>query len=110
MKTKEFPTIKQMMNAILFAMCDNNGKCEYNESTHTFIAFEYVPFATRDSGGGIDAVDFEEVVHNITFKEAYGYWVEYETITNSIDTVIPEPVGPYALPCVENYEDWDLPF
>lgn len=27
---REFPTIKQMEDAILFAMGDNNGKCEYH--------------------------------------------------------------------------------
>lgn len=104
-----FPTIKQMQDAILFAMDDVNGKCEYNTNTHTFIATENVPYPVY-YGGSMDSVDFEAIVHSITFKEAYDYWRAFVDFVNGIATPLPAPIGPFALPCVENYEDFDLPF
>ena len=106
MNAVNFPTIKQMENAILFAMNDNYGKCEYHQDTHTFTAVELVPFAVRDSGGSIDSVDFEEVSHNISFQEAYHYWLAMiEFIENKVQP-IPAPVMPKY-----SYEEFeDLPF
>ena len=108
MNTNEFPTIKQMENAILFAMDDCNGKCEYHQDTYTFIAVEYVPYPTRDSGGSIDAIGFEEVVHEISFQEGYHYWLALMDFVEEKCNPIPAPVCPrYRYPELE--ED-DLPF
>ena len=102
---REFPTIKQMQDAILFAMSDNNGKCEYREDTHTFIATEMVPYPVRDSGGSIDSVDFEPIEHTISFQEGYHYWVAMMDFIEEKVTPIPAPVAPWYGPI-----DDDLPF
>jgi len=103
---REFPTIKQMENAILFAMADNNGKCEYHQDTHTFIAVEMIPIPCRDSGGSIDSVDFELVEHSISFQEGYHYWVSMMDFIEEKCSPIPAPVAPwYGV-----VEDDGLPF
>lgn len=104
-----FPTIKQMENAVLFAMNDNNGKCEYHQDTHTFVAIEYVPYPIRDSGGSIDSVGFKPIEHEITFKEAYNYWRALEDFINDNINPMPAPVTPIA-PFYNNNLDNDLPF
>jgi len=103
---KGFPTIKQMEEGILFAMGGNNDKCEYHQDTHTFLATEMIPYPVRDSGGSIDSVDFQEVKHEITFKEAYDYWVAYMDFVNGVATPLPAPVSPYAAIADEE----ELPF
>jgi len=110
MKTREFPTIKQMVNAILFAMNDNNGRCEYHQDTHTFLAVEYIPYPVRDSGGSIDSVEFKPVEHTITFQEGYKYWVEEMKTMEELEMQvfdIPTPIAPCPW-CPDN--DDDLPF
>lgn len=103
---REFPTIKQMVNAILFAMADNNGKCEYHQDTHTFVATEYVPYPVRDSGGSIDSIGFEPVEHSISFQEGYQYWVAMMDFIDGKCSPLPCPV----LHKYPTYEDDDLPF
>ena len=103
---KKFPTIKQMEEAILFAMADCNGKCEYHEDTHTFTAIEYVPYPVRDSGGSIDSIGFEPVEHSIGFQEGYHYWVAMMDLIEGTVTPIPAPM----IPRYPTYEDDDLPF
>lgn len=103
---REFPTIKQMEEAILFAMEDCNGKCEYHEDTHTFTAIEYVPYPVRDSGGSIDSMGFEPVEHSIGFQEGYHYWVAMMDLIEGTVNPIPAPV----IPRYPTYEDDDLPF
>lgn len=108
MNTNEFPTIKQMIDAIIFAMNDNNGKCEYHQDTYTFIAVEYVPYPVRDSGGSIDAIGFEEVKHEISFQEGYHYWLAFIDFVEEKCNPIPAPVCPhYRYP---EFEEDDLPF
>ena len=108
MNTNEFPTIKQMENAILFAMDDCNGKCEYHQDTYTFIAVEYVPYPVRDSGGSIDSIEFEEVKHEIPFQEGYHYWLAFVDFVEDRCHPIPAPVCPhYRYP---EFEFDDLPF
>jgi hypothetical protein len=106
MNTNEFPTIKQMIDAIIFAMNDCNGKCEYHQDTYTFVAVEYVPYPVRDSGGSIDSIGFEPVEHSISFQEGYHYWVAMMDFIEEKVTPIPAPVTPRYL----TYEDDDLPF
>lgn len=103
---RDFPTIKQMEEAILFAMTDCNGKCEYHEDTHTFVAIEYVPYPIRDSGGSIDSIGFEPVEHSIGFQEGYHYWVAMMDLIEGTVNPIPAPV----IPKYPTYEDDDLPF
>jgi hypothetical protein len=102
----EFPTIKQIEDAILFAMNDNYGKCEYHQDTHTFIAVEMIPYPVRDSGGSIDSIGFEPVEHSISFQEGYQYWVAMMDFIEEKVTPIPVPV----IPRYPVYEDNDLPF
>ena len=103
---RDFPTIKQMTNAILFAMNDNYGKCEYHQDTHTFLATEMVPYPVRDSGGSIDSIGFEPVEHSISFQEGYHYWVAMIDFIEGKANPIPAPV-----PMCPAYEDDDdLPF
>lgn len=102
---REFPTIKQMENAILFAMSDNNGKCEYHQDTHTFIATEYVLYPVRDSGGSIDSIGFNPVEHSISFQEGYHYWVAMMDFIEEKVSPIPAPVAPWY-----GAIDDDLPF
>ena len=104
--SREFPTIKQIEDAILFAMGDNNGKCEYLDDTHTFIATEYVPYPVRDSGGSIDSIGFEPVEHSISFQEGYHYWVAMMDFIEEKVSPIPAPVCPWY-PEIDNT---DLPF
>lgn len=103
---RDFPTIKQMVDAILFAMADCNGKCEYHEDTHTFTAIEYVPYPVRDDGGSIDSMGFEPVEHSIGFQEAYHYWVAMMDLIEGTVNPMPAPV----IPRYPTYEDDDLPF
>ena len=103
---REFPTIKQIEDAILFAMSDNNGKCEYHQDTHTFIATELVPIVCRDDGGSIDSIDYIETPHTISFQDGYHYWVAMMDFINNIPNPIPAPVAPwYGV-----VEDDGLPF
>lgn len=102
---REFPTIKQMEDAILFAMADNNGKCEYHQDTHTFLATEMVPYPVRDSGGSIDSIGFELVEHSISFQEGYHYYVAMIDFIEGKVTPIPAPVATWYGPI-----DDDLPF
>lgn len=105
---REFPTIKQMVNAILFAMNDNYGKCEYHQDTHTFLATEMVPYPVRDSGGSIDSIGFEPVEHSISFQEGYHYWVAMMDFIEEKCNPIPAPIAPnYRWP---ELDDDDLPF
>lgn len=105
---REFPTIKQMEDAILFAMCDNNGKCEYHQDTHTFLTIEMIPYPVKDSGGAIDSMGFEPMEHTIGFQEGYHYWVAMMDLMEDKCTPIPAHIAPkYTFP--ELYED-DLPF
>ena len=105
---REFPTIKQMTNAILFAMNDNYGKCEYHQDTHTFLATEMIPYPVRDSGGSIDSIGFEPVEHSISFQEGYQYWVAMMDFIEGTVNPMPAPVAPnYRWP--ELLDD-DLPF
>ena len=105
---RDFPTIKQMADAILFAMNDNYGKCEYHQDTHTFLATEMVPYPVRDSGGSIDSIGFEPVEHSISFQEGYHYWVAMIDLIEGTANPIPAPVFPkYAFP---ELDDDDLPF
>ena len=103
---REFPTIKQMADAILFAMADNNGKCEYHQDTHTFLATEMIPYPVRDSGGSIDSIGFEPVEHSISFQEGYHYWVAMMDFIEEKCSPIPAPVCPWY-PEIDNT---DLPF
>ena len=103
-----FPTIKQMEEAVLFAMSDNNGKCEYHQDTHTFIATELIPYPVRDDGGSIDSVGYREEIHNISFQEAYHYWLAMIEFIEGKVQPIPAPVMP-RYSTIE-YEDEELPF
>lgn len=104
----EFPTIKQLENAILFWMADCYGKCEYNKETHTFLATEYIQTPCYDSGGGIDSIDFSPVHHNISFLEAYEIWSKYRRIQEEVNKQfdnIPEPICSFV-----EEEAFELPF
>ena len=105
---RDFPTIKQMEEAILFAMADCNGKCEYHQDTHTFLATEMVPYPVRDSGGSIDSMGFEPVEHSISFQEGYHYWVAMMDFIEEKVTPIPAPINPH--PIFEGFTESDLPF
>lgn len=109
MNAVNFPTIKQMENAILFAMNDNYGKCEYHQDTHTFLATEFVAYPVRDDGGSIDSIGYEPIEHEITFKEAYDYWRAFEDFVNGIASPLPAPVTPIS-PFYNEVLDDDLPF
>lgn len=106
MKKRSFPTIKQMEDAILFWMADNYGKCDYQQDSHTFLATEFNQIAHYDSGGGIDAIDFEPIEHIISFKEAYNMYVNVMEFMNTQIIVPSEPVAPYCP--IE--DDIELPF
>ena len=104
---REFPSIKQMEDAILFAMNDACGKCEYNQDTHIFLATEMIPYPVRDSGGSIDSIDYKIVEHSIGFQEAYNYWVVMMDFIEGKCSPIPAPVAPnYRWPELND----DLPF
>lgn len=105
---REFPTIRQMEDAILFAMADCNGKCEYHEDTHTFVAVEMIPYPVRDSGGSIDSIGFKPAEYSISFQEGYNYWVAMMDLIEEKCSPIPAPIAPnYRWP---ELEDEDLPF
>ena len=100
-----FPTIKEMENAICFF-----GDCahvEYHQDTHEFEATELVPYPTRDSGGGIDSVEFEEVIRHFSFLTAYQIWRDYDSFLRELPTNTPAPVPTHL---DSNWEDDDLPF
>ena len=103
----EFPTIKQMENSILFAMGSNEGRCEYQEDAHIFIATDLVPYPVRDDGGSIDSIEFAEMKCEISFQEAYKYWLEEQAFYKDC---LPEPTTLIPTPAEvrEMYED--LPF
>ena len=105
MKTN-FPTIREMENAILFAMGD--GKVHYQQETMSFLAIEMIPYPVRDDGGSIDSIDFEKVEHTISFQEGYQYWVAMNDFFNGMETPLPAPICPrLAYP---EFEFDDLPF
>lgn len=103
---KDFPTIKQMEEAILFA-AGSDVKCEYCQDIHTFFTTELIPYPVRDSGGSIDSIGFEENVIPIDFQQAYHYWVAMMDELEGKVTPIPAPVAPQYCP---DYEIDDLPF
>jgi hypothetical protein len=87
-------------------MADNYGKCDYQQDSHTFLATEFNQIAHYDSGGGIDAIDFEPIEHIISFKEAYNMYVNVMEFMNTQIIVPSEPVAPYC----PTEDDIELPF
>lgn len=113
MKKTKFPTIKELEDAILFAMNDNYGRCNYQQDSYTFLAVEMVPYPVKDSGGSIDSIDFREEYHTISFREAYQYWEGFYAFVNNLPSVpvpVPVPITPINDYRSNIIEDDDLPF
>ena len=108
-QTNNFPTIREMESAILYWMADNNGKCEYQMDSNTFLAVTYIQIPHYDSGGSIDCADFEPQVYNISFKEAYDMYVDMQKDMDEIQHQIADSIPVPVYPCYPD-EDFDLPF
>lgn len=107
---KRFPTIKELEDAILYTMGYGMSTCEYHQSDNTFYAVEYVPCIVRDSGGGIDSVEFNPEEHYIPFVQAYRWWEEIQHLEEELrecrNVFPPQPVSQVS--AME--DDIELPF
>ena len=101
MKTVEFPTIKQMEDAICF-FCDARN-IQYDAEMHTFFYVELVPYPIKDDGGPIDCIGYHEIPYTMSFTDAYKHWRDVQEFIK--EEFPPEPVAPYTR---SEYED--LPF
>lgn len=102
-----FPTIREMVDAIHFSAGYGLKECWYDEDTHTFECLEMVPFPVRDSGGGIDCIDFDEVPSSLSFQQGYECWKAYVDFMEGYATTSPIHVTE------KEYETWAeeiLPF
>ena len=85
-----FPTIKQLINAIEWWNGDRN--VTYDEKSHTFKGEELIAKPSYDSGGGLDAIDFDVYENTYTFFMAYSMWEEMNNPKE--DSPIIPPVMP----------------
>lgn len=100
MKTIEFPTIKQLEEAICF--CCDARDISYDAEKHEFSYVELVPYPVRDSGGSIDSMGFHAISNTLTFLQAYRSWKD---VQEYLHEEYPDPV-----PVDQEWEDNGLPF
>lgn len=111
MKT-EFPTIKELMNAILYTTDCDRSTCTYNQETCTFHYVELIPIPCYDDGGSIDSMDFYGIENSISFLQAYRWYENLKNKEKEEQKPIPSPI-PSPVPCFSKTamaEDIELPF
>lgn len=107
MKT-EFPTIAELVDAILYTMGYGDSTCAYDQETHTFHAVELIPVVCRDSGGSIDSIDFRPEEHSISFLQAYRWYEGKKQMEEKALEYVPSPVPCFSKAAMA--DDIELPF
>lgn len=97
------PTKQQVKEAIaMFAECPMSAiKYDYNKKEFSY--FEMIPIPHYDSGGGIDAMDYNEIPRTTPWKEAVKTFRYYKNLLK-INFKYRTPVEPI------DSDDFQLPF